>query len=46
MSRDQEALDLLLQLNQEIPKEAPIHINIGKIYKKKGKFREALTYFN
>jgi len=46
MQRDQEALDLLLALNQEVPKEAPIHINIGKIYKKLGKYREALSYFN
>lgn len=46
MNRDQEALDLLLQLNQEVPKEPPIHINIGKIYKKQGKYTEALAYFN
>ena len=46
MQQDQDALDLLLALNQEVPKEAPIHINIGKIYKKQGKFREALAYFH
>ena len=37
--RDQEALDLLLALNQEVPKEAPIHIGIGEIYKKLGNYR-------
>lgn len=28
-----------------MPKEAPIHINIGKIYKKLGKLDEALKFF-
>ena len=37
MGRDEEALEILLNLNRMVPKEAPIHINIGKIYKKMGK---------
>ena len=45
LQRDQEALDLLLQLNRSVPKEAPIHINIGQIYKKLGKLDEAMKYF-
>jgi anaphase-promoting complex subunit 3 len=28
-----------------VPKEAPIHVNIGKIYKKLGKIDEAMKYF-
>mgnify|MGYP000371134110 FL=1 len=45
MQQDQQALELLLKLNLQVPKEAPIHINIGKIYKKLGKLDEALKYF-
>ena len=44
--RDQDALDLLLQMNKDGPKEPPIYINIGKIYKKQGNLKEALKYFN
>lgn len=29
-----------------MPKEAPIYINIGKIYKKFGNIKEALENFN
>jgi anaphase-promoting complex subunit 3 len=45
MSRNQEALDILLKLNREVPKEAPIHIHIGKIYKKMGKQDKAMQFF-
>ena len=44
--RDQDALDLLLQMNKDGPKEPPIYINMGKIYKKQGNLKEALKYFN
>ena len=30
----------------QVPKEAPIHIVIGKIYKKLGDINQALQYFN
>lgn len=42
MGRDQEALDILLKLNREVPKEAPIHIHIGEIYKKMGRLDKAM----
>lgn len=45
MQRDQEALEILLALNRSVPKEAPIHIHIGKIYKKQGKLNLAMQYF-
>jgi len=45
MQRDQEALELLLQLNKKVPKEAPIHIHIGKIYKKLGNPEQAMKFF-
>lgn len=45
MQREEEALEILLQLNRMVPKEAPIHINIGKIYKKLGKLDLAMQYF-
>lgn len=46
MGKDQEALDILLTLNQLLAKEAPVYVSIGKIYKKMGKINEALKYFN
>ena len=45
MQKEEEALKILLNLNQQVPKEAPIHVNIGKIYKKLGKIDEAMKYF-
>ena len=45
MNRDEEALQLLIELNKKVPKEAPVHIVIGKIYQKLGKKNEALKYF-
>lgn len=45
MNRDQEALELLLELNRKVPKEAPIHISIGKIYRKLGNPDEAMKFF-
>ena len=33
-------------LNQNLPKEAPVYVSIGKIYKKMGKINEALKFFN
>ncbi len=41
-----EALKILLDLNEKMPKEAPIHILIGKIYKIKRDFTKALSHFN
>lgn len=46
MGKDQEALDILLSLNQLLAKEAPVYVSIGQIYKKMGKINEALRYFN
>ena len=36
LEKYKEALEVLLELNKQVPKEAPIHIVIGKIYKKMG----------
>ena len=44
--RDNEALNILLDLNEHVPKEAPIHVLIGKIYQRKKDFTKALAYFN
>jgi tetratricopeptide (TPR) repeat protein len=44
--RDDEALQILLELNEKRPKEAPIHILIGRIYKTKKEFTKALNHFN
>jgi anaphase-promoting complex subunit 3 len=41
-----EALHILLELNEKMPKEAPIHILIGKIYKIKKDYTKALSHFN
>jgi len=41
-----EALKILFELNEKMPKEAPIHILIGKIFKTKKDFTKALTHFN
>jgi anaphase-promoting complex subunit 3 len=42
----EEALSILLQLNEKMPREAPIHILIGKIYKQKKDYIKALSHFN
>jgi lipopolysaccharide biosynthesis regulator YciM len=42
LERFDEALKVLLELMQQVPKEAPIHIVIGKIYKKLGNVDKAL----
>lgn len=46
MNKEQEALELLLDLKQELPKEAPVFIGIGKIYKKLGQVQPALENFS
>jgi tetratricopeptide (TPR) repeat protein len=42
----EEALSILLDLNERMPKEAPIHILIGRIYKSKNEYTKALSHFN
>lgn len=42
LERFEEALKVLLELMVSVPKEAPIHIVIGKIYKKLGNVDKAL----
>ena len=46
LDRNEEALDVYLSLLLQVPKEAPIHIQIGKIYKRLGNIDLALKYFN
>ena len=41
LEKYEDALKVLLELMQQVPKEAPIHIVIGKIYKKLGKVEQA-----
>jgi anaphase-promoting complex subunit 3 len=45
LERYDEALKVLLDLMTQVPKEAPIHIVIGKIYKKLGDVNKALQFF-
>ena len=45
LERYDEALKVLLDLMTQVPKEAPIHIVIGKIYKKLGDINRALQFF-
>lgn len=45
LDRHEEALSVLLDLMNQVPKEAPIHIVIGKIYKKMGNIDKALQFF-
>jgi anaphase-promoting complex subunit 3 len=45
LERHEEALNVLLDLMNQVPKEAPIHIVIGKIYKKMGNIDRALHHF-
>lgn len=42
LERYEDALKVLLELMVQVPKEAPIHIVIGKIYKKLGNVDKAL----
>jgi tetratricopeptide (TPR) repeat protein len=44
--KEDEALTILLELNEKRHKEAPIHILIGRIYKIKKDFNKALSHFN
>jgi anaphase-promoting complex subunit 3 len=44
--KDDEALKILYELVETMPKEAPIHILIGKIFKNKRDFTRALAHFN
>ena len=46
LERFNEALQVLETLKLLCPKEAPIYILIGKIYKKKGRIEDALKHFN
>jgi len=41
-----ESLKILLELKEKIPKEAPIHVLMGHIYKSKNEFNKALTHYN
>ena len=42
----ENALKMLEEMNEQMPKEAPIHILIGKIYKFKKIYPKALYHFN
>jgi len=42
----EDSFCILLDLNEKIPKEAAIHILIGKIYKIKKDYTKALSHFN
>ena len=44
--KNDEALEILKNLEENMPKEAPIYISIGKIYKSKQDYKKALDYFN
>ena len=46
LERYPEALTVLEDLLTQVPKEAPIHIVIGKIYKKLDQKDKALLHFN
>lgn len=41
-----ESLKILTELKEKIPKEAPIHVLIGHIYKSKNELNKALTHYN
>jgi tetratricopeptide (TPR) repeat protein len=45
LDRYEEALQVYLDLLQQVPKEAPVHIQIGKMYKRLGNIELALKYF-
>lgn len=42
----EQALKMLLEMTDKLPKEAPIHILIGKIYKLQKNYHKALAHFN
>lgn len=46
MGQLDKALSVLEILNVQVPREAPIHILIGKIYKKMGNKEKALHHYN
>ena len=46
MGRYQECLEVLEELAKLCPKEAPIHVTMGKIYKLMGRKAEALRAYN
>eukprot|EP00826_Nyctotherus_ovalis_P059859 TRINITY_DN8361_c0_g4_i1.p1 TRINITY_DN8361_c0_g4~~TRINITY_DN8361_c0_g4_i1.p1 ORF type:complete len:321 (+),score=86.17 TRINITY_DN8361_c0_g4_i1:1391-2353(+) len=46
MNKLTEALGVLEELRVKVPKEAPIHVLIGKIHKKMGNKDKALAHFN
>lgn len=46
LERYQEALEVLTELTHLVPKEAPVHIMIGKIQKRLGRQDLALQSFN
>ena len=45
LDRHEDALQVLLELQNQVPKEAPIHVMIGKIYRRKGMIDRALQHF-
>ena len=46
MNQLDKALSVLEELNVRVPREAPIHILIGKIYKRLGNKDKALAHYN
>eukprot|EP00826_Nyctotherus_ovalis_P047040 TRINITY_DN5363_c0_g4_i2.p1 TRINITY_DN5363_c0_g4~~TRINITY_DN5363_c0_g4_i2.p1 ORF type:complete len:364 (-),score=83.15 TRINITY_DN5363_c0_g4_i2:51-1142(-) len=46
LNRLDEALEVLEDLHVRVPKEAPIHVLMGKIFKRMGNKDKALTHFN
>lgn len=41
-----DSLDILLNLQEKVPKEAPIYVLLGNIYKAKGDSKNALHHYN
>jgi cytochrome c-type biogenesis protein CcmH/NrfG len=41
-----DSLKILMELKEKIPKEAPIHVLMGHIYKSKNELNKALTHYN
>ena len=46
LGRYQDSLHILEELKRLVPKEAPIPVMMGKIYKKQGNKAKALAAFN
>ena len=46
MGRDHQALELLKRLQEMVPNESTIYVNMGLIYKKMNLKKEALDAFN